>query len=79
MRTGCSREPPSRQYFPLLRESRSQNSQIRAVLLDLVLYLRVLRARGWWQPVPHPVKVPFLACGMGLSPDAGAIDMMATR
>lgn len=40
-------------------------------LLDLALYLRVLRARGWWQPVPHPVKVPFLACGMGLSPDAG--------
>lgn len=38
--------------------------------MDLALYLRVLRARGWWQPVPHPVKVPFLACGMGLSPDA---------
>lgn len=38
-------------------------------LLDLALYLRVLRARGWWQPVPHPVKIPFLACGMGLSPD----------
>lgn len=38
-------------------------------LLDLALYLRVLRARGWWQPVPHPVKIPSLACGMGLSPD----------
>lgn len=38
-------------------------------LLDLALYLRVLRVRGWWQPVPHPVKIPFLACGMGLSPD----------
>lgn len=31
MRTGCSREEPSRPHFSLLRESRSQNSQIRAV------------------------------------------------
>lgn len=79
MRTGCSREPPSRPYFSLLRESALKTRRYGPFLLDLVLYLRVLRARGWWQPVPHPVKVPFLACGMGLSPDAGAIDMMATR
>lgn len=33
MRTGCSREEPSRPHFSLLRESRSQNSQIRAVFV----------------------------------------------
>ena len=71
MRTGCSREPPSRPYFSLLRESALKTRRYGPFLLDLVLYLRVLRARGWWQPVPHPVKVPFLACGMRLSLDGG--------
>lgn len=79
MRTGCSREPPSRPHFSLLRESRSQNSQIRAVFVGFSRVSASFESAGWWQPVPHPVKIPFLACGMGLSPDAGAIDMMATR
>lgn len=37
MRTGCSREPPSRPHFSLLRESHSQNSQIWAVFVGFSL------------------------------------------
>lgn len=46
MRTGCSREPPSRPHFSLLRESRSQNSQIRAVFVGFSLVSASFESAG---------------------------------
>ena len=46
MRTGCSREEPSRPHFSLLRESRSQNSQIRAVFVVFCLVSASFESAG---------------------------------
>ena len=46
MRTGCSREPPSRRHFSLLRESRSQNSRIRAVFVGFSLVSASFESAG---------------------------------
>lgn len=69
MRTGCSREEPSRPHFSLLRESRFQNSQIRAVFVGFSLVSASSESAGLVAARASPVKIPFLACGMGLSPD----------
>ena len=71
MRTGCSREPPSRPHFSLLRESRSQNSQIRAVFVGFSLVsasfesagLVAARASSRKGPVSGLRDVTFSGCG----------------
>ena len=71
MRTGCSLEEPSRPHFSLLRESRSQNSQIRAVFVVFSLVsasfesagLVAARASSRKGPVSGLRDVTFSGCG----------------